>query len=270
VVQPLFNTQSFGDIVIGLAGQIGGTVRDALPWASLKEAVQDGARALQRLNRGSVQDASFPPFWTRLLQQGGWWDTAPAALPTLSADPAALQRAVGRIAPPRFAAGAPDFPYYLVLFPHHTLGAGEAAHLPWLQATPDPLTTVTWETWVEVNPGLARTKGLKEGDVVRVESPQGHVEAPVYVNPAAPPDVLALPLGQGHTAYGRWAEGRGVNPLDLLAPLTDETTGALAYGATRVRLVKTGQRVLLPKLEGDVPAYQLPDEDSKVIKVTRG
>jgi hypothetical protein len=39
----------------------------------------------------------------------------------------------------------------------------------------------------------------------------------------------------------------------------DEATGALAYAATRVRLVKTGRRMPLPKFEGTVPAYQLPD-----------
>jgi anaerobic selenocysteine-containing dehydrogenase len=300
VVQPIYDTQSFGDTLLALAGAIGGPVHDALPWATLKEAVQDGARAFWQLNRGSVQETSFERFWVRLLQQGGWWDAgapspglaaprtsggaaAPAGNPSpqssappapgaaaLAADPAALRQAIGRIGPPRFAGGDREFPFYLVVFPHNTLGRGETAHLPWLQATPDPVTSVVWQTWVEVNPSRARALGLKEGDVVRVESPQGQIEAPVYVNPAAPPDVLALPLGQGHDAYSRWAEGRGANPIDLLAPLTDEATGALAYGATRVRLVKTGRRAPLPKLEGDVPAYQLPDEESKVIKVTRG
>jgi menaquinone reductase, molybdopterin-binding-like subunit len=88
----------------------------------------------------------------------------------------------------------------------------------------------------------------------------------IYVHPAAPPTVLGMPLGQGHTAYGRWAQSRGVNPTDLLAPLADQATGALAYGATRARLIKTGRRVALPKLEGTVPAYQLPD--APVLEVT--
>ena len=59
------------------------------------------------------------------------------------------------------------------MFPHHALGDGEAAYLPWLQATPDPLTSVAWQTWVEVNPRLARAWALNEGDIVALESPVG-------------------------------------------------------------------------------------------------
>ncbi len=54
--------------------------------------------------------------------------------------------------------------------------------------------------------------------------------------------------------------------LALLAPLVDRTSGALAYGATRARLERTGRSVALPKLEGTVPARQLPDEP--VLEVT--
>src|SRR5690606_20912370 len=145
-------------------------------------------------------------------------------------------------------------------------GDGHAAHLPWLQAAPDPVTSVTWQTWIELNPRTAAELGVREGDLVAVDTPAGQAVAPVYVNPAAPPDVLGIPLGQGHAGYGRWAAGRGVNPLDLLAPLVDEATGALAYAATRARLVPVGRRISLPKLEGSVPAYQLPD--AQVLKVT--
>jgi anaerobic selenocysteine-containing dehydrogenase len=198
-----------------------------------------------------------------LLQQGGWWNTS--AAPRAASPPAPPSTSVPA---PRFAGDEATYPYYLVVYPHNTLGDGDGAHLPWLQAAPEPLTSVTWQTWVEVNPRVAERLGLHEGDVVAVESPQGRVEVPVYVHPAAPPTVLAMPLGQGHAAGGRWAQGRGANPTDLLAPLTDEGSGALAYGATRVKLTKTGRRAPLPKFEGTVPAYQLPDE--QVLKVTRG
>jgi hypothetical protein len=75
-----------------------------------------------------------------------------------------------------------------------------------------------------------------------------------------------MPLGQGHEQSGRWAARRGANPLALVAPFADEATGALAYGATRARLVATGRRLTLPKLEGTVPAYQLPG--ARVLEVT--
>lgn len=56
---------------------------------------------------------------------------------------------------PQFAGDPSQYPFYLVPFAHNTLGAGESAHLPWLQAAPDPITSVTWQTWVELNPRVA-------------------------------------------------------------------------------------------------------------------
>ena len=264
VIQPYFDTRGFGDVLLDLAGSLGGDVHQALPWPNYKAALRDGARQLQRLNRGSIQvdEPDFETFWVKLLQQGGWWDSSQTA----GAAPAAgaaqvVQPLTANFPAPQAAGDEREFPFHLVVFPHNTLGAGQTAHLPWLQAAPDPLTSVVWQTWVELNPTVASQLALQEGDVARLESPQGRIDVPVYVNPAAPPDVLAVPLGQGHSGYGRWASGRGANPLELLAPLTDAATGALAYAGTRVRLTGTGRRRTLPKFEGNVPAFQVPDNE---------
>ncbi len=267
VVRPFFDTRSFWDVLLAVAGALGGPVAAALPWASVKEALRASVQVLHAAGRGSVQEAQFEAFWTRLLQQGGWWDSSAPAAGALSIMTPVIRQVISGLRPARFAGDGQDT-FFLVVFPHHTLGAGETAHLPWLQATPDPVTTVVWQTWVEISPEVARRRGLREGDVVRLESPQGRLEAPLYLNPALPPSIVAVPMGQGHRRYGRWAERRGANPLDLLAPLVDEATGVLAGGATRVRLINTGRRVVLPKLEGTVPARQLPDRP--VIRVTRG
>ena len=74
-------------------------------------------------------------------------------------------------------------------------------------------------------------------------------------------------MGQGHTAYGRYAEGRGVNPLELVAPQTERETGALAWAATRCRLELTGRRMRIARFEGQFPAFQL--EEFPIIQVTR-
>jgi hypothetical protein len=58
-----------------------------------------------------------------------------------------------------------------------------------------------------------------------------------------------MPLGQGHSSYGRYAKNRGVNPLELLAPALDGVTGTLASGATRVRIEPTGIKGRLVTLE---------------------
>jgi len=259
-VAPVFETRPFGDVLLTLAEEVGGAVQRALPWDTMQTLLREAAGLLQREQRGVVREAEFPVFWTKLLQRGGWWDE-------LSKGPAPATRPVQlpQVAvAPRFAG---DDEYHFLPFPSVSLGAGEGAHLPWLQATPDPLTTVTWQTWVELNPRTAHKLGLQEGDVVAVVSPHGEIEAPVYVYPAAREDTVAMPMGQGHRHSSRWSEGRGVNPAAILAPLLDEQTGALAWAATRVRLRPTGKRLRLPKIEGSVISIQRPGAD--VVEVTQ-
>ena len=57
---------------------------------------------------------------------------------------------------------------------------------------------------------------------------------------AVAPDVVAMPVGQGHETYTRYASGRGANPIGILAPLVELETGALAWAATRVRVARVG------------------------------
>ena len=76
----------------------------------------------------------------------------------------------------------------------------------------------------------------------RVASSQGTLRAPALVSPGIAPDVIAMPVGQGHQTFTRYASGRGENPVELLAPLTEPETGALAWAATRVRVARVGER----------------------------
>jgi len=54
-------------------------------------------------------------------------------------------------------------------------------------------------------------------------------------------DAVAVPLGQGHEAYGRYAKGLGVNPLKILDATVDAKTGELAMFSTRVTVKKIGE-----------------------------
>ena len=60
------------------------------------------------------------------------------------------------------------------------------------------------------------------------------------ISPGIAPDLVAMPAGQGHRTFTRYASGRGENPVDLLAPVTEAATGALAWAATRVRVSRVG------------------------------
>jgi molybdopterin-containing oxidoreductase family iron-sulfur binding subunit len=58
------------------------------------------------------------------------------------------------------------------------------------------------------------------------------------ISPGIAPDVIAMPVGQGHRTFTRYASGRGENPVELLAPLTEAATGTLAWAGTRVQIKK--------------------------------
>jgi anaerobic selenocysteine-containing dehydrogenase len=97
-----------------------------------------------------------------------------------------------------------------------------------------------WSSWVEINPATAQTLGIAERDVVEIASAHGTLQTAAVINPGIAPDMLAMPAGQGHTTFTRFACGRGENPVTLLAPVTEPVTGALAWAATRVRISRIG------------------------------
>ena len=217
VVEPFHDTRSMPDVLIAAARELGGEPAKALPWGSFRECIEKayggpGGEMEKALQRGGLFGESVSP---RSAAR-----TGNATLPKATEHP--------------FDGDPKAFPLALHLFPSVALYDGRGANLPWLQEMPDPITTVVWRNWVEVNPKTGAGLGLSEGDGVTVASPSGKITAHVTFNPGIPPDVAAMPLGQGHTRYGKTANGRGENPVALLP--AGET---YALQATRVALAKT-------------------------------
>ncbi len=246
VVRPLYDTRATADVVLGLAAALGGAAAEALPWSDEVAFLQEAAAELYGSSLGAYDARTVAGLWARWRQYGGWWSEKEIRRePELTEIVQQPLPVVG----PEFV-GEPDtYPFHLYPYSSGTLSDGRGANLPWLQETPDPMTTASWGTWVELNPETAESLGVEDGDVVRVASRHGELEAPVVVFPGIRPDVVAIPVGQGHTDYGRFAETRGSNPLRLVAPATDPDSGALAWGATRVSIEPTGRSQVLARLE---------------------
>jgi anaerobic selenocysteine-containing dehydrogenase len=154
-----------------------------------------------------------------------------------------------QVTPARFEGSEQEYPYFLHLYLSNLLSDGRGANQPWLQGSPDPMTTVAWQTLVEVNPDTARQLGLQDGDVVRVTSPHGELEAPVYTFPAIRPDTVAIPVGQGHSDYGRYARNRGGNVMRLVGAQAGAQGGNLNWATLRVKITRTGRKVALALFE---------------------
>jgi anaerobic selenocysteine-containing dehydrogenase len=270
VVNPLpeYNPMGFGDVLLRMANELGIANQAPLNRVTFADVLKDHARGLQALNRGSVRDANFDVFWNRLLQQGGWWDEGARG----AAAPAApsLADIVGMATDAVISGPEGGNTFNLLAFPHISLTDGRGASLPWLQSTPDPVTTVAWTTWVEMNTDTADLLDLKEGDHVTIEGANGRsFTARVYHHPAAPKDMVSVPMGQGHRNAGQYAAGRGVNVLEILGLPVEERTGSLAWSSTRIRLTPAGRNEPIPKFEGIVPAFQLSEHEA-IVKVTQG
>jgi anaerobic selenocysteine-containing dehydrogenase len=174
---------------------------------------------------------------------------APAPRPA----PKAQKLSLPKIAEAEFEGDPARYPLLLHVYPSIAHSDGRGANLSWLQELPDPVTTAVWRNWVEVNPKTAEKLGLADGDGVVVTSPFGSMEAFVVIHPAMAPDVVALPLGQGHTRYGKNAANRGGNPFSLLPLKEEKGSKGPARISTRVSLAKAklkGSLVRTVNVEG--------------------
>jgi anaerobic selenocysteine-containing dehydrogenase len=246
VVVPFYNTRATADVLLAAAGAVGGELAAALPFPDEVAFLQDKLLPLVENKDANFNAADINTFFAHFQQLGGWWGnqiafTAPAQN--------TLNNAMS-VAAPEFE-GEGEF----VLLPFVSPVLAESgANKPWLQELPDPTTTVMWNSWVEINPEVGHELGIENDDVVRIVSDAGAVEVSVYLYPAIRPDTIAIPFGQGHTAYGRYAQGRGVNPLDLLGLKFNEA-GDLAYASMRVKIEKTGRKRELARLESKIGVY---------------
>lgn len=241
-MRPLHNTKSTVDALLDVSAKLQQPLE--WPWQTHEELLTASIGTLPPADKdGDV--------WSEVQMRGGWWGDLPAAL--RRGDPLSDNTPRGRTAPargstppsptraeafttPRFEGDDSTFPFHFLPAISPTFLDGSLAHLPWLQETPDPLTSAMWSAWVEINPETAQNLGIRDGDIVRVSSPHGSIDAAAILSPGIAPTLVAMPAGQGHTSYTRYASGRGANPFALLAPVTDEATGALAWAATRVKL----------------------------------
>lgn len=248
--EPLHDVRATADVLLAAAQAVGGDLAAALPFADEVAFIEDKLSVLLGQDNALIQAGDIKTFTAKFQQHGGWWGKEAATTAPDSSMIPVLEL------PEISAHGEGEF--FLVPFVSPTL-AEKGANKPWLQEAPDPTTTVMWNTWIEMNPKTAEELGIHDDDIIKVISEAGEIEASVYLYPAIRPDTIAIPFGQGHTAYGRYAEGRGVNPNDLLEAITNEA-GDLVFAATKVRIEKTGQHKQIARLESRIGVYGFDDD----------
>lgn len=211
-IQPLYQTQAVEKTLGDISDKLGATYTAPAPADVVKPMLKGDATYADAARDGGI-----------------WLDPDPKPAAARPGKDMALNAAV-------FAGDAGGFPLLLQPYLSGKFHDGSGAHLPWMQELPLPASSAIWSVPVEIDPKTAASMGVVDGDRVRVESSQGAIEAPVFVNPAAIPGVASMAIGAGHSNYTRFGTGLGSNPLSILARSTEPTTGAIATGATRVKI----------------------------------
>jgi anaerobic selenocysteine-containing dehydrogenase/Fe-S-cluster-containing dehydrogenase component len=244
---PHFDSKQVGDVLLSVAGRMGRDMGPATFFDFLRNRWRRDVHSLL------APREDFDGFWREALRAGVVEGATPGGAEThvaLRSPDTALSFDVPTL--------DGDGELALLIYPSPRFGDGKQADRPWLQELPDPVSKMAWHSWLEVNPRTAARLGLRTGDVVRVRSPHGEVEVPVWGYPGIREDTVALAMGAGHSDYGRFANGNGVNAMTLLAAEAEQPSGALVHLGTTVILESTGSRRPLATIEGSSEQHDRP------------
>lgn len=267
VVKPFYDTKHPGDVMLAIASGIKGM---SLPFKDSLEYIKYRVEGIFRTGSGLVisekfeeswwdflrtrgwhglRHTNYEEFWKTISETGGWWEP----LYRYGDWKRVFKHADGKF---KFVFNLSDqdilssykssqsnkykrkFPFYLHTFEMITNQKGKGANSPLLQEMFGFYQKQSWKSWIEINPELAEKLHLHEGQMVDVESPAGLIKLQVKIYPGLRSDVVSIPFGQGHTSYGRYAKGIGVNPYTLLVKDTDSLTDIQSLNSTMVWINK--------------------------------
>ena len=89
VVGPLHNTQSTIDVFLSAIEDVGGELREAMPFTNEVDYLQDSVQALMK-ESGVFKAEVIEGFWSKFLQNGGWWVNEP------NLEPAQMDQPLGQ------------------------------------------------------------------------------------------------------------------------------------------------------------------------------
>ena len=217
-IRPLYNTKSFEERLIQLAGgSLGGasTYHDYIQgrWSSLS-------------------GGSFRTFWNSVLRNGFYAPGKSAALGGNS--PSRSFSGSGMKGATKPAAGMKLGMYYNV-----QVMDGTGANNAYRQELPEPVSKIVWENFASVLPATARKLGIKQGSIITLDTENGKVTLPVHLLPGIHADAIMVALGYGRQKAGNIGTGRGQS----LTHLVTMGKKSLVYGGVKINeVINTGKR----------------------------
>ena len=235
VMGPIFDTRHTGDVLLSLGQKLKGV--GVFPEKDFYEFL-----------RKSWKETETD--WQEALRRGGSWVTR---------EPGELQKrqrpvSIGTSSFPLPNASVEQNDLIFMTYPTVQFFDGRSANRPFLQELPDPLTCITWSGWVEINPETAGKLGIHSGDLIRIRTASGTIEAAAYLYPGIQKNTLAMPIGYDHTTSGRHIEGSAGNPLNISRDRPGKS-GALIRTIPVVAITKTGKTLSLAHTDGSASQH---------------
>ena len=141
------------------------------------------------------------------------------------------------------------------LYSTMAMGDGQYANNAWLMEMPDPISSVSWDNYLNIGPSYAKELGLNTNDVVTVKAEDVSFEIPVHVQPGMVKGAASIALGYGRSAAGKVGNQVGANAFRL-AKVSSES-GFQLSGLT-VSLTKTGKKYELAATQSHFRTEERP------------
>ncbi len=214
-LEPLYDTRSEGDILLTLIALMRGqqpnlTYQEWL-FARWKELLGSDAAVDEFLKKGYAQ--------------------LPAQRETLRLNAAAAASLLKKA-----SLNAPAGGSVLFAVPSLRMYDGRSKQLPLTPELPDPLTTITYGSWISVSDEWAQELGVKDKDEVSFSINNQQFKFPVKVQPGLNGHVATIHMDQ--------------IPANVLS--RDAATGEVLSVINNVKLEKTGAQVKIPILAGSM------------------
>jgi MoCo/4Fe-4S cofactor protein with predicted Tat translocation signal len=195
--------------------------------------------------RNIAREGNFDDFWNNILHDGVYEMSSTSAGVTFAGD---ITSAAQRLT----AVESGDFE--LVLYTKTSMGDGAQANNPWLQELPDPITRITWDNYITMNPAQMgesnqgyslMSRGEDEADMAEVVVNGKSLVLPVIPMPGQASGTIGIALGYGRTHSGKAGNSVGKNAFGFV----NFANGTFQYHVPKASVSKTGDKYQIASVQ---------------------
>jgi anaerobic selenocysteine-containing dehydrogenase len=258
ICAPLGKSLAMGEAVLELGKRLGGEVAKAVPFAKSEEFIDRAAARIEGLAAsGGVQGLKKEGVWLQPGARAQYRSFEKKGFPTPSGKAEIFSKRL-------LDRGLPALPVYEPASAYRDFKEGELILTVHRVNVMSPalgnakwLAEIFHANFLWLNPRTAESRGIREGDTVKVASKAGTLTVKVRLSQGVHPRAATLAEGLGHSELGKIArakaaktadldsglvwwekEGNGVNPLAVVPLDLDPVAGGPAWNDTRITITK--------------------------------